>query len=231
MKSKILLITVSAAALAVYADCQAMLRRAPNKPARMAAPRVQRVPQRSLSFKRNAELFLEGIKKSAESHKEHVKNQLSEEPAALNQLKMARNQLKKDLFEGRISPQEIANICFENNKDRDVARELEIFKFGLSLELSEAEIKLCKATNNMKKYNSVDLDKLLKQHQELFIGDSLDVQMHTMAVWTLKGMLNSINEFHQIMQQDIDDLEKNAKFALADAVKNQKCKDDFKPKY
>lgn len=47
MKMKLVLLSITAAALAVSADCQAMIRRAP---ARVATPRVQRASQRAFSL-------------------------------------------------------------------------------------------------------------------------------------------------------------------------------------
>lgn len=57
MKTKLLLLSI-AAVVTVSADCQAMLRRAPVKMAapraqRASMPRVQRVPQRSMSIAKN----------------------------------------------------------------------------------------------------------------------------------------------------------------------------------
>lgn len=243
MKMKLAIVTISVAALAISADCHAMMRRA--APVRAAAQKrvhkAVRVPQRSFGFKKEANLFLEEMKKEVESHKNHIKKQLSEDHAELGQMRKELNQFTKDLPEVRIHPQQIAKQNYiENDKNsNEEERELEFFKVGISLELSEAEIELCKATNNMKKYDSVDFDKLLEQHQDLFIEDSLDVQKLDLAVWDWRERLNSINELHQMLV-DVNELERNAKLmekmenlpvkvALADAVKNQ-MQSKFKPK-
>lgn len=97
MKMKLVLVAISAAALAVSADCQAMARRAP---VRAAMPRVQRVPQRAFSFGKAQEKRLSmpnvaGMRQNAEILTGYTKHR--ELDAKLRELSKDIQGCKKDL--------------------------------------------------------------------------------------------------------------------------------------
>lgn len=227
MKTKLILLTV-AAAFAVSADSQAMMRRAPARVAtvRVAKPVVPKMPKRSFGFKKETELYLAKIKKEAEEAKRQQREELVKEYINLNQIKL--NAITTCLRGESIE---------ETHADYMEAKsELQSLKNELSFILSEAEIDLCEATKNIKKYNSIDLNKLIKPHQDRFLDDCSHVQMLELNVSNLREDLKLIQESLQAVEMVNGLVESkrtdcfSARTALSDAMKKQMQKAAFKPK-